>query len=439
MDYVIDSTTEKLHSTGGIALAGKIWERIQLGTDEVGKTLKHPHLLRVLAGLFVQGRTRYEEVSLVRSDSLFQESLELPYVPAPETLRLYLEQMIDQKETVQQAVEGANLRLLQRTRLTPVQGNGGRYLPLDIDTTVLDNSKSHKEGVSRTYKQVDGYHPIMSYMGQEGYMLSCELREGKQHCQKGTPEYLRHTLSMAQKVSKGLPLLVRLDAGYDAQETLRVLQDSGQYFLVKRNPRKEDPAVWLAVAQAEGQVVQQDDRKTVFVGVSSAGYPGREAPLREARLVWEVTRTDRDEEGTPYLFPEISVQSFWTNLPEEPETVIQLYHEHGTSEQFHSELKGDMNIERLPSRKFAVNGMILQVAMVAFNTLRFIGQRSVEREEVLPVPPTGFRKRLRKVMDDLVRVAVKVVQHGRTTYLKLWAKDPWLLCFKQLYYLCCNL
>ena len=83
--------------------------------------------------------------------------------------------------------------------------------------------------------------------------------------------------------------------------------------------------------------------------------------------------------------------------------------------------------------------MILQVAKVAFNTLRFLGQRSLEREEVLPVPPTGFRKRLRKVMDDLVRVAVKVVQHARTTYLKLWAKDPWLLCFKQLYYLCCNL
>jgi hypothetical protein len=36
MDYCIDSTTERLSSTGGIALAGKIFERIQLGTDEVG-------------------------------------------------------------------------------------------------------------------------------------------------------------------------------------------------------------------------------------------------------------------------------------------------------------------------------------------------------------------------------------------------------------------
>jgi len=47
-----------------------------------GKTLKHPQLLRVLAGLFVQGRTRYEEVELFRSDALFHRSLELPYALA---------------------------------------------------------------------------------------------------------------------------------------------------------------------------------------------------------------------------------------------------------------------------------------------------------------------------------------------------------------------
>jgi len=71
LDYIIDSTTEQLHSTGGLALAGKIFERIQLGTDETGRTLKHPYILRAVAGLFVQGRTRYEEIGLFREDPLF--------------------------------------------------------------------------------------------------------------------------------------------------------------------------------------------------------------------------------------------------------------------------------------------------------------------------------------------------------------------------------
>ena len=32
----------------------------------------------------------------------------------------------------------------------------------------MDNSKSGKEGVSRTYKVYDGYAPMMAYIGTEG-------------------------------------------------------------------------------------------------------------------------------------------------------------------------------------------------------------------------------------------------------------------------------
>ena len=65
--------------------------------------------------------------------------------------------------------------------------------------TPMDNSKSHKEGLSRTYKQFDGYHPIFCYIGREGYMMNTELREGKQHCQKGMPEVLHHTMGFDSK------------------------------------------------------------------------------------------------------------------------------------------------------------------------------------------------------------------------------------------------
>ena len=48
--------------------------------------------------------------------------------------------------------------------------------------------------------------------------------------------------------------------------------------------------------------------------------------------------------------PEIEVETYWTNLYCRAETVVALYHDHGTSEQFHSELKSDLNVERLPDR-----------------------------------------------------------------------------------------
>lgn len=42
-------------------------------------------------------------------------------------------------------------------------------IPVDIDVIPFDNSKTHKEGVSRSYKGYDGYAPMMAYIGYEGY------------------------------------------------------------------------------------------------------------------------------------------------------------------------------------------------------------------------------------------------------------------------------
>ncbi len=51
-----------------------------------------------------------------------------------------------------------------------------------------------------------------------------------------------------------------------------------------------------------------------------------------------------------------------------------LYRDHGTGEQFHSELKSDLDIEQLPSGKLCVNRIVLLCGMLAFNLLRALGQ-----------------------------------------------------------------
>lgn len=107
------------------------------------------------------------------------------------------------------------------------------YVPVDIDVTPFDNSKTQKEGVSRTYKGYDGYAPIMAYIGTEGYLINAELREGKQHCQKNTPEFLRETIRLCKQITNE-PLLVRLDSGNDAAENIGILLEEGCKFIIKR-------------------------------------------------------------------------------------------------------------------------------------------------------------------------------------------------------------
>ena len=72
-----------------------------------------------------------------------------------------------------------NGEMLLANKIQPTALANG-LVPVDIDVTPMDNSKSKKEGVSRTYKGFDGYAPVMAYIGTEGYAINFELREGKQ-------------------------------------------------------------------------------------------------------------------------------------------------------------------------------------------------------------------------------------------------------------------
>jgi len=106
--------------------------------------------------------------------------------------------------------------------------------------------------------------------------------------------------------------------------------------------------------------------------------------------------------GEVFLFPEIEIDSWWTNIDCTEEECIAGYHDHGTSEQFHSELKTDMNIEKLPSGKFATNALILNIAALAFNCLRIMGQRFLDKPQLLHREYKVARRRLRSVMQDLI-------------------------------------
>ena len=59
---------------------------------------------------------------------------------------------------------------------------------------------------------------------------------------------------------------------------------------------------------------------------------------------------------------------------DQPGRVIKRYPRSATHEQFHSEIKTDLDLERLPSGKFATNDLILHLAQLAYNILRLMGR-----------------------------------------------------------------
>lgn len=149
-------------------------------------------------------------------------------------------------------------------------------------------------------------------------------------------------------------------------------------FIIKRNPRQESKEEWLESVRECCQNIQHPrDGKTVYIGQTfrdvTYSLSDNEEKTVGIRTIYEITERTIDKYGQFNLVPDVEVETWGTNLGDPDEEIIRLYHAHGECEQFHSEVKTDMDLERLPSGKFATNALILELGMIAYNILRMIG------------------------------------------------------------------
>jgi len=96
--FTIGSTTDQVQRTCGIALSAKSFQKLASIFLILNPEVVHPDILRIMYGLLVQGRSRFEEISLFRFDTFSKQAFNLKYVPATETLRLYLENIAEAKD-----------------------------------------------------------------------------------------------------------------------------------------------------------------------------------------------------------------------------------------------------------------------------------------------------------------------------------------------------
>ena len=247
------------------------------------------------------------------------------------------------------------------------------HIPLDCDVFRMDNSMTKKEGASRIYNGEDGYAPMAAYLGTEGWCLELELREGSQHSQDGFIPFLERIIEKARSLTSR-KILMRLDSAHDALDTRVALAGQKNVsYIIKWNPRREDRPEWARRIFKEGKVTNARDGKRIGLLTVYIQQVHKEKTYRFKRVMRVVERTI-DRRGQRLLTPEIEVEGWWTQLDLPEKDVIRLYEDRGTSEQFHAEIKSDMDMERLPSGKFATNGLVLTLGGLAYNILRAIGQ-----------------------------------------------------------------
>ena len=192
------------------------------------------------------------------------------------------------------------------------------------------------------------------------------------------------------------------------------------FFIIKRNLRRESKDGWFDMAKQYCKDVKTPrEGKTVYIGsdwktVTSKQF-GKEFTLRAG---YEITERTIDKQGQFLLVPDIEVETWWTNLGESDREIIALYHAHGDCGQFHSEVKTDMDLERLPSGKFETNALVLELGMVAYNILRMIGQGTIGKRAPRQKRDVR-RRRLHTVIENLVMMSAHVTTHARKLMIGL--------------------
>ncbi len=438
--FHIEYTNENLSASSGLVLLGRMLEQDAL----IGKTLSASHnykngisdrdIVVSYLGLLCQGKNDYEALGRYQKDRFFRKSLGIKRLPSVVRLR----QRIDANAaSYSLAVKEANFDFLKRAK--PEFGSlKSGHIPVDMDVFPQDNSETKKEGVTRTYAGYDGFAPIACYMGLHGYNLETELRIGKQHSHKGAPAFLRRNLLKASQLSAS-PLLARMDSGFDSAEMVNMLETlrSGELsgcldYIIKWNPRQAiDTEDCIRLAQLNGEWKQLRDGKriNVFSVFREIEYENKRWTVRRVvRLIERRSKAD----GQILIVPEYDIAVWSTSLNLSEEEVIDYYKGLGTMEQFHSEFKTDLDMERLPSGKMASNTFIMNSASLAYNLLRCLGQTALLGPNTA-IRHKAKRRRIKTVIQELITIACKLTKSGRRLVLKLCRNNPVSEIFSEVY------
>lgn len=433
-----------LTPVAGLALVGQYLKAVQpvLGWLDAALPVKNgvanSDIVRSYLGLLVQGKSDFDAIENFRGDAFYKQALGIGLLPSSPTLR----QRMDARAAELFDFAAPMIETLLSGQRPDYGVLPCGWLPLDVDTFAMDNGGTAKEGVGRTYAGVDGYCPLAAYLGSHGFCLELALRPGVQHSASETDFNLERVIPMAQRLSAAgatAPILARLDSGFDSVRLMRGIEACNQPglaqvdFLIKWNPRSTDIAALAARLDADAATPWEHPRagKRVSTWEQLVVVEGVQRPVRR---VLRLIERSIDQRGQVLIVPELTLEGWTTSLPASfsANDIISLYADHGTHEQFHSEFKTDLDLTRLPSGKFDTNYLVCQLAALAMNILRLMGQRGLLGPDA-PVRHSAKRRRIKTVMQELIYRAARLIEHGRRVILGLGANDRAATVFMRLH------
>ncbi len=293
-----------------------------------------------------------------------------------------------------------------------------KVIILGLDTMVLNNDDAKKRnGVTYTYKKVNGYHPLHMYWN--GFIVNLAFHEGSESPNHGDDLFtmLEETVKEIRKCyDKEVPIIVVSDSGFFDQKYFKKLEDLKLFFIcggrildsIKLDLMKRLPEEWRRF-EKKGDVIEYldfRDRRDSWEKGYRAIYTKYECEDGVFRLAFDrpenIIYTNLEEAE---VLKEKGLVKYMT-----AEEIVRLYHLRAKDELVNRGIKEFVD-ETLPFKSFVSNGVYYFLSIIAYNLLSAY-QADMDIPEI---PVESYPDTVRRIFID---IAGKIVKTGGRAILK---------------------
>ena len=384
------------------AILSKNSNRMDVTKKRSQHQIKNGDILLSYIGMLAMGKPQFDAVNEMHDDKEFYKAALgiASDIPSEATLR---QRMDDIGDTIRKQIQKENVSMLVSNGIVPNKSADG-CVHVDLDVSPHDRCFQDLQRLRRICTHARLYRDARIL---HQYRTACRIAAFPK---KALPDSYGEPSPFAGKSRTSRSFSAWIPAGKDSWYGM-----AKQYCKNITSPR-EGKTVYIGSDWRDiSYKTEKGDNKTVSL-----------------RIVYEIIVRETDKYGQYLSGPQVEVDTFWTNLGLSGQEVINNYHAHGECEQYHSELKTDMDLERLPSGKFDTNALVLELSMIAFNILRMIGQKALGKKN----PKLGHavqRRRHRTVINNLVNMACHVIEHARQMVIGLGCSNVWRDVFRHVH------
>ena len=366
--------------------------------------------------MLIKGGNRMSDIDVLRSDPGLMNMLMMEKFPRPNTISDLARRF--RRRDIHHLAEVV-MRLASRM----IRWKGLKKVVVDIDSSLISSEVKIAE---KTYEGFRGFNPLMGILKGGGMRMAAFslFRSGNASPQSHNLSLLRKICSYLRRHNPGLRVMVRMDsAGYN-HRLMGYCNQWGYDFVIAGHRYECILEIIKRIEEKEWEeLVGGKKGEEVAEGVHFVG-PEREG----AAYRFVVVRRAKEQLA---LFPEFdySYRLYFTNTEWSKHGVVHFYRGRGDAENIIKEEKEGYGVENILSEDFMANAALFQMQLLAYNLVQYFKYTHLKR--------SWWSLRIKQLRYRLINIAGVVVNHARSTVLRLSLHYKYIETFRQIYHLLC--